>query len=67
MFILTPIRDHRAVFQALNPLIVLTPSEIKVLVVLSQVHMSILEQFYLDQLRPTLNMQSLANASSYNL
>lgn len=45
---------------------VLTQRELEILGVLNKYHLSIVEQFFLDNIQPSLNINPLSNASSYN-
>jgi hypothetical protein len=45
----------------------LTEYEVELLKELNKYHLTLLEQFYLDNIDPSLNLQPLANASSWNL
>ena len=66
LFVMALVPDHLAAFQLLHPLIVLTDTEIEILQLLSKYHLTLVEQFYLDNMAPVMNGEKWANASSPN-
>ena len=66
LFILRVVPNQTKSFIALYSLRVLTPELIAVLNELNKYYITLVEQFYLDHLKPSFNMQPYANASSYN-
>ena len=59
--------NHVAAFALANPGSTLTMDEQELLTDLSLYHLTIVEQFFMGVLNPSLNTEKLANASSYNL
>lgn len=64
--ILCVLPDHLTVYKNNNRSQILTDEELKIIALLRKYHLTLLEQFFLDTLEPTLNTERLANASSKN-
>ena len=61
------IPDHLNNFTKVNPEIFLTNEDRTLLKIVTLYHLTLVEQFFLDHINPSLNWERLANASSPNL